>query len=67
MGTFEKLFNDTISDIESRAKAAGTTITQLCKDADIARATPDRWKKRAPNSVVLIDKMLKALEAAERK
>lgn len=67
MGKFEKIFSDTIKDIEDRAKEAGTTITQLCKDADIARATPDRWKKRAPNSVVLIDKMLKALEVAERK
>lgn len=34
----------TPADIEEMAKAAGKTIKQVCKEADVAQSTFFRWK-----------------------
>lgn len=64
--TFEGEFKRRINDIKQRAKAAGTSMTALCQDTGIARATPDRWAQRTPKTIKLIDELEQALIKAER-
>lgn len=58
-------FTARANDIRARALAAGSSITQLCKLAGTARATPDRWLKRAPKTIALIDKLEEELVKIE--
>lgn len=55
--TFTDDFNDRISKIEADAKACGLNWTSICKEAGLSRATPDRWKKKAPKTIAIITKM----------
>ena len=64
--TFEGEFKRRINDIKRRAKAAGTSMTALCQETGIARATPDRWVLRAPKTIRLIDELEQALAKVER-
>lgn len=64
---FYNEFIKKLDDIEARAKNIGSTITEVCRDANIARATPDRWRSKAPKSIDLMVKLEKAVEAAEQK
>lgn len=64
--TFEGEFKRRINDIKQRAKAAGTSMTALCQDTGIARATPDRWAQRTPKTIKLIDELEQALIKVER-
>lgn len=65
---FVEVFHDTLADIESGAKAAGSSITEICKETKISRTTPDRWKANTPNTVKLIARMQEAVarKKAER-
>ncbi|WP_333855246.1 hypothetical protein [Leclercia sp.] len=63
--TFEAEFYRRVEDIKQRAKAAGTNITQLCRTAGVSRTTPERWEKRTPKSISIIDLMLAALVDVE--
>ena len=65
---FVEVFRDTLADIESGAKAAGSSITEICKETKISRTTPDRWKANTPNTVQLIARMQDAVarKKAER-
>lgn len=68
--TFAEELQSRLASIESRAKAAGSNITQVCKKTGIARATYERWCQRAPQSVSKLDELeaevqrLEALKAA---
>lgn len=64
--TFEGEFKRRINGIKQRAKAAGTSMTALCQETGIARATPDRWVLRAPKTIRLIDELEQALAKVER-
>lgn len=64
--TFEAEFKRRVDDIRARATAAGTSITALCQATGIARATPDRWAKRTPKTVELVDVLEQALVEAEQ-
>ncbi|WP_288821303.1 hypothetical protein [uncultured Leclercia sp.] len=59
--TFEAEFYRRVDMIKQRAKAAGTNITQLCRNAGVSRTTPERWEKRVPKSIGIIDLMFQAL------
>lgn len=63
---FSELFIERLDDIERRARAIGSTITHLCRDSGVARATPDRWRKETPNTVSRMDALEEALVKAER-
>lgn len=65
--SFAEVFLRRISNIEARANKAGITITHVCRDSGIARATPDRWRKKVPNTIALIDKMEAVVAEAESK
>ena len=65
--TYAKEFQARIDSIDARAKKAGTSITELCRRAKVARSTPDRWRKIVPMTVVIITKLedeLADIEAA---
>lgn len=66
VGTFEEEFNRRLSDIVKRGEAQGLTLTHICREAGVARATPDRWRAKAPLSVTLVDKMEAVVAAAEK-
>lgn len=66
-GNFYSTFLQKVDSLEERAKNVGITLTHICRDAGIARATPDRWRKQAPKSIRLIDEMEAAVAAAEEK
>ena len=51
------VFKDLLRQIEADAKAVGLKWTAICKEAGLSRATPDRWKKKTPNTVALVTKI----------
>lgn len=54
---FTKVFNATLSQLEVDAKAAGSNLTEVCREAGVSRTTPDRWKAKPPATVALVTKM----------
>ena len=52
---FSLVFQERVDDIYRRAESAGVSVTALCRGAETARATPDRWRKRLPKTVTLVD------------
>lgn len=64
-GSFEEAFYSRVDSIVQRGKAVGITITDICTGSGVARATPDRWREKAPLSITLVDKMEKAVTDAE--
>lgn len=65
--SFYSAFLARLNNIEDRAQRVGITLTHICRDAGIARATPDRWRKNPPKSIKLMDDMERAVIAAEQK
>jgi hypothetical protein len=65
--SFETEFKERVSSIFERARIVGLSLTEACRQADIARATPDRWLKIPPNSVKLVDRLDAVVIDAEKK
>lgn len=55
--SFDDVFKDRLEALEARAKAVGLNFTSVCKQAEISRATPDRWRKETPKTVRLLTRM----------
>ena len=64
--TFAAEFYRRVEMIKKRAKDAGTNITQLCRAAGVSRTTPERWEKRVPKSIGILDLMYQALLDVEK-
>lgn len=64
--TFAAEFRSRIINIRERASACGSSLTALCKNNGIARATPDRWLANTPKTVRLIDELEAELQKAEQ-
>ncbi|EBJ6658323.1 hypothetical protein D0Q53_20620 [Salmonella enterica] len=64
--TLEKEFNRRVKQLNERAKAAGTNITELCRIAGVSRTTPERWNKRVPKSISIFDLVFEALLGIEQ-
>lgn len=54
---FSDVFRDALDKIETDARKVDLNLTQLCKMTGISRATPDRWRKKMPKTIELIDEM----------
>lgn len=68
--TFAQEHKARIAALDGRARAAGSTITQVCKNTRIARATYERWLERPPQSITKLDELeaeVSRLEAEARK
>lgn len=48
---FQEVFYRYLDDIERRANAIGLTLTDMCRESNVARATPDRWRKSLPLTI----------------
>lgn len=59
--TFGQVFSERIDKIEGDAKASGINMTVVCREAGISRATPDRWRRKLPKTIEIIDKMEKVV------
>lgn len=55
--TFTDAFRSRISKIEADARACGLNWTSICKEAGLSRATPDRWRKKTPKTIEIVDRM----------
>lgn len=55
--TFVQEFSNRLVEIEARAKAVGSNMTQVCKSTGIARPTFERWAQRAPQTIVKLDEL----------
>lgn len=60
--TFIDEFNARLTKIEKDAVEVGLNLTAICKLAHIGRATPDRWRREPPKTIVLIEKMEAVIE-----
>lgn len=50
-------FHGAIDKLEADAKEVGLTLTSICRDTGVSRATPDRWRKKIPKTVELLGQM----------
>lgn len=57
MKTFAQEMADRLADMEKRAKAAGSNMTQVCKATGVARVTYERWRQRAPQTIKKLDEL----------
>lgn len=64
--SFSKEFYRRVEDLKKRAQAAGTNITALCRESGVSRTTPERWEKRVPKSIEIVDLMYEALVKIEK-
>lgn len=59
-------FKEAVSKLETDAKKVGLTITSICRETGVSRATPDRWKREAPTTVQLLARMQDVVERKKR-
>jgi len=65
--SFAEVFRERINEIERRALKAGTSLTATCKGVGVSRATPDRWRRKIPRTVAIIDEMEAWVSRIEKK
>ena len=58
MSDFDEVFQHALEQIKADAKAVGMSLTEVCRLAGVARASPDRWKERSPKTI----EMMKAMQ-----
>lgn len=63
--SFSAAFTEKLKEIERRAKAAGSNMTQVCKTTGVARATFERWRHRPPQTVAKVDDLEREVERLE--
>lgn len=67
MSNFVNVFHQTIDTLEAEAKSAGLTLTSICRDLGVSRATPDRWRKKVPKTIELMTAMQKLVDDKREK
>jgi hypothetical protein len=63
----EKDWKQRVRAIPIRAAAVGLSMAEICRSTGLARATPDRWRVRAPKTIEAMAKIEALLAAAEQK
>jgi transposase-like protein len=58
---FVQVFNKTLDQIEADAREVGLTLTSICRETGVSRATPDRWRKKTPTTIKLLSDMQKVI------
>lgn len=64
---FSKVFLDRIDDIERDAIAYDSTLSDVCKNARVARAGVYRWRESIPKTIRTIDAMEKGLARIKKR
>lgn len=67
MSNFVKTFDAALDQLEEDAKEVGMTLTSLCRDTGVSRATPDRWRKVTPKTIEILSKMQDLVRAEQAK
>ena len=62
LGPLGREFQNMLDQLEARIAQKGLNMTVVCTEAGIARANPVRWRQRLPNTIVLMDRLLEAVE-----
>lgn len=65
--TYQDEFKARIAALEKHAIEAGLNLTEVCRQAGVSRATPDRWRKRTPKTIALVTQMEAIVAAAAAK
>lgn len=63
----QALFYEKLKNIEERAHKVGLTMTDICKQSGVARATPDRWRKELPKTIQCLQDMETVVAEAEKR
>jgi transposase-like protein len=50
------------STLLEAATAAGTNLSEVCREAGVNRSTVELWKRRQPKTLEIIDSMFKVIE-----
>lgn len=66
MKTFSQEMKDRLAELDRRAKAAGSNMTQVCKATGVARVTYERWVNRVPQTVKKLDELEVEVARLER-
>jgi hypothetical protein len=64
---FSEAFQKRLDDIERRALRAKTNLTAVCKALNISRSTPDRWRRKVPRTIEIIEQMEQFVSEAEKR
>jgi|GEM_PF-2840361 len=62
-----ELFIDKLDEVQRRAERIGSNLTDVCREANISRATPNRWRREIPNTLEALVKMEEYVAGLERK
>lgn len=65
MSSYVQDFYAALDKLEVDAKAVDMTLTSICKATGISRATPDRWRRETPTTVMLLTKMQQVVRDEE--
>ena len=61
-GTYAAEFVERLNKLEADALQLGMNTSELCREAGIARSTPDRWRKTIPKTVQVLTALEEAVE-----
>lgn len=67
VNNFEQAFQEALDKLEADAKEVGLTLTSICRDTGVSRATPDRWRKEPPKTVEILTRMQGVVDARRAK
>ena len=56
-GSYSAEFLARLDKLEADIEMVGLTMTAVCREAKVARATPDRWRKEIPLSVEIVTRL----------
>lgn len=54
---FSEYFLVYLENLELRALACGSNLTEICREIGISRSTPDRWRRKVPKTIAILDAM----------
>jgi hypothetical protein len=60
---FTEVFNNALDELEKEAHSVGLNLTILCRETQISRATPDRWRRHVPKTVAIMTEMQEVINA----
>lgn len=48
--------------LHAEARAAGTNLTEVCREAGVNRQTPEQWKAGVPRAVEILISILQTID-----
>lgn len=60
-------YSDIYKSLNTLCEEAGTTLTEVCRQAKVDRSTVERWKVKSPKTLVIIGEMIKVIEKSKPK